>query len=100
MRQRALPALLNTLVAASGYTLLGVLVRPAFSLVSVIANVGAFLLCLVIATFLHEVAHLTVARAVGMRVPTFEVGCGRAVWRRTLGGTRVVRLTDSWNVAT
>ena len=39
---------------------------------------------------LHEAGHALVARAVGLAVLRVELGVGRAVWRRKLGGTLVV----------
>ena len=48
---------------------------------SVITNLGSFLLAVAVLVSFHEFGHFIVARWMGVRVLKFSVGFGRTVWR-------------------
>ncbi|MDR6218397.1 site-2 protease family protein [Deinococcus soli (ex Cha et al. 2016)] len=50
-------------------------------------SIVAFVVMLLTAVGIHELGHLLAARALGVRVPIFSIGLGRALWARTYRGT-------------
>ncbi|MCE9667294.1 tetratricopeptide repeat protein [Myxococcus stipitatus] len=55
-----------------------------------LVNVALFPVVMLGSIALHEAGHALVARAVGLQVLRVELGVGRSVWNRKLGGTLVV----------
>ena len=52
-----------------------------------LTDLPAFVFALGVIIFVHELGHLTVAKAFGMRVDTFSLGFGRRLWGFKRGDT-------------
>ena len=52
-------------------------------MLSILWNLAAFIIALVVLITVHEFGHFWVARRCGVRVERFSIGFGKALWRRT-----------------